>query len=266
MTHEDDLLYMKDDHVWRLAVDGLERNKIYIDEGFSITQHWRLIDEQEDLVRRTGLWHLVPYTNMEGAPRQIDHDLMEASKGNEVPIRHLTLFEDFDAAGWYAWGLATLAYLFRGLKKSVSVKIKRGRQNVLNDVQAAPGSHLSRYGYLSISKHCYLKEAVDGLKLVYQGLQDGYTQVLRQFGMRQPIPTNPDRWEIFERWGKNEENWEQKLASQIRDWHDRLQYRQIGEQDSSRGLPSKEYEAWYVQVSIPIIHNSQNPRMNVYAP
>ncbi|KAL4193083.1 hypothetical protein AMTRI_Chr06g175150 [Amborella trichopoda] len=68
MTHEDDLLYMKDDHVWRLAVDGLERNKIYIDE----------------------------------------------------------------------------AYLFRSLKKSVSVKIKRGRQNVLNDVQAAPGSHLSR--------------------------------------------------------------------------------------------------------------------------
>ncbi|KAL4199557.1 hypothetical protein AMTRI_Chr03g51750 [Amborella trichopoda] len=32
------------------------------------------------------------------------------------------------------------------------------------------------HGYLSISKHCGMREVVDGLKLVYQGLQDGYTQ------------------------------------------------------------------------------------------
>ncbi|KAL4185088.1 hypothetical protein AMTRI_Chr10g4200 [Amborella trichopoda] len=40
----------------------------------------------------------------------------------------------------HVWRLAVSG----GLKKFVTVKIKKGRQNVLNDVQAAPGSHLTR--------------------------------------------------------------------------------------------------------------------------
>ncbi|ERN08527.1 hypothetical protein AMTR_s00017p00018180 [Amborella trichopoda] len=55
-----------------------------------------------------------------------------------------------------------------------------------------------------------------------------------------------------------------KNTSQIRDKHDRLQYCQIGEHDPSHGLPSKEYETWYVQVFIPRIYNPQNPWMDVY--
>ncbi|KAL4185490.1 hypothetical protein AMTRI_Chr10g6210 [Amborella trichopoda] len=40
----------------------------------------------------------------------------------------------------YVWLVAAAG----GLKKFVTVKIKRGRQNVLNNVQAAPGPHLTR--------------------------------------------------------------------------------------------------------------------------
>ncbi|ERM98433.1 hypothetical protein AMTR_s00072p00126270 [Amborella trichopoda] len=79
VENEDDM-FIKDDLVQKFAAASFDRNKIYTNEGFSIIQHWRLTDEQEDFVRRMRLWPLVQYANMQGAPRQIDHDLMEVSR------------------------------------------------------------------------------------------------------------------------------------------------------------------------------------------
>ncbi|WCJ24839.1 Aminotransferase-like plant mobile domain family protein [Euphorbia peplus] len=44
--------------------------------------------------------------------------IFSTTTGNKVPIMYLPLFEDFEKAGKYAWGAATLAFLYRALGKA----------------------------------------------------------------------------------------------------------------------------------------------------
>lgn len=41
--------------------------------------------------------------------------IFSTTTGNKVPVMYLPLFEDFEDAGTYAWGAATLAFLYRAL-------------------------------------------------------------------------------------------------------------------------------------------------------
>lgn len=41
--------------------------------------------------------------------------IFSTTTGNKVPVMYLPLFEDFDQCGKYAWGAASLAFLYRAL-------------------------------------------------------------------------------------------------------------------------------------------------------
>lgn len=41
--------------------------------------------------------------------------IFSTTTGNKVPVMYLSLFEDFDKAGKFAWGAAALAFLYRAL-------------------------------------------------------------------------------------------------------------------------------------------------------
>lgn len=41
--------------------------------------------------------------------------IFSTTTGNKVPVMYLPLFENFDEAGRYAWGAATLSFLYRAL-------------------------------------------------------------------------------------------------------------------------------------------------------
>lgn len=41
--------------------------------------------------------------------------IFSTTTGNKVPVMYLPLFENFDAAGKYAWGAAALSFLYRAL-------------------------------------------------------------------------------------------------------------------------------------------------------
>ncbi|ERM97108.1 hypothetical protein AMTR_s00126p00044930 [Amborella trichopoda] len=91
-------------------------------------------------------------------------------------------------------------------------------------------------------------------------------RVLRQFGLTQPIPKNPGRWQRGERHGRFVENSEVELQDQITGWRNAIDNFQASDANLNGGLPSLEYRQWYAWVFRPRIHNTDLERTDKYAP
>ncbi|KAF1891487.1 hypothetical protein Lal_00012375 [Lupinus albus] len=116
--------------------------------------------------------------------RMIDGFLMPDTSGSRVPLIYLPLLEDLSETFQYSWGSAVLACLYRDL------------------------CHIARARVPLIS-----------FALVEWHPSD---QVMRQFGVQQPIPQDPinlEKQHKLDLRGKNDYNWPQKHDQWIQIWN-----------------------------------------------
>lgn len=101
--------------------------------------------------------------------------IFSTTTGNKVPVMYLQLFEDFDQAGKYAWGAATLAFLYRALGNA-SIKTQSTISGCLTLLQCWSYYHLN----------------VGRPKLNQDPLHDCFPLVLKWKGKQSGPTTNRD--------------------------------------------------------------------------
>ncbi|KAJ0054709.1 hypothetical protein Pint_01880 [Pistacia integerrima] len=108
--------------------------------------------------------------------------IFSTTTGNKVPVMYLPLFEDFEDAGTYAWGAATLAFLYRALGNA-SVKSQSTICGCLTLLQVIIHVYLD---WLSID------EFLCRPKLNRDPIHDHFPFVLRWKGKQSGPTTNRD--------------------------------------------------------------------------
>ncbi|MQL81896.1 hypothetical protein Taro_014365 [Colocasia esculenta] len=239
-------------------------------------------------------------TEMDQLPSLVDNSVLYAQEGhrsqlayigqigNSVPLMYLPLLEDFDRAGRYSWGGATLAYLYRQLSivcKS-DAKVICGSLTLLQlwswerlhvrrpDIAMHPLAQDMPLGHRSELDHQedyqvrwepYTSDILQILPVVSRQGSDLWLsrvpllcfsivemhvpdRVLRQFGRVQPIFGPVDALDRVTQKGRGHIDWARYFTHFVQMWHRWRDYI-IPPDEDTVGIGRVEYMSWYWSIT-----------------
>ncbi|ERN13996.1 hypothetical protein AMTR_s00021p00179400 [Amborella trichopoda] len=207
-----------------------------------------------------------------------------------VPTRYLQFFEDIEGASKFAWGAATLAFLYLSLGKACTLKQRHSGSGTL--MQCWSYEHIMHMRPMShnISPNLPRAKRWEPSKKYHSNLHNLMPPIKQEFDNLQPNEPDEvisaDRQDAFETVmclttlifddiaepympdrTCGHRDWQNVNADKIHHWLSRHERMMPDIQvDTDNGLPLEEYKALYNLVPHPLIHNVANLPKDILQP